>query len=44
VETWGIFPPALGDLLAEPPDAGFHELVRSRWPDAVREARAGAPA
>jgi quinol monooxygenase YgiN len=43
-EHVGRFLAGLGDLLAEPPEGGFHEVARSRGLEAVDEARAGAPA
>ncbi|MBA4158739.1 MAG: antibiotic biosynthesis monooxygenase [Gemmatimonadetes bacterium] len=34
----------LGDLIGEPPEAGFHEVARSRGLEAVDEARQSIPA
>lgn len=38
-EHVGRFLARLGDLLAEPPEGGFHEVIRSRGPEAIGEAR-----
>jgi len=39
----GTFLADLGDLLAEPPEGGFHEVARSRGLEAIGAAREGAP-